>query len=85
MTDKFISIEAIAKRYPHPGGDEVAVFAIISKATHFKDVPQAGMAEFDFRAKTDVAGEQAEEGRFGQGAQVVNKIHHAFAVFGRTL
>src|ERR1700756_912949 len=26
MTDKFISIEAIAKRYPHPGGGEVAVF-----------------------------------------------------------
>src|SRR3984893_13850270 len=26
MTDKFISIEAIAKRYPHPGGGDVAVF-----------------------------------------------------------
>jgi nitrate/nitrite transport system ATP-binding protein len=26
MTDKFISVEAIAKRYPGPGGREVAVF-----------------------------------------------------------
>ena len=26
VTDKFISIEAIAKRYPHPAGSEVAVF-----------------------------------------------------------
>jgi nitrate/nitrite transport system ATP-binding protein len=26
MTDKFISIEAIAKRYPAPSGGEIAVF-----------------------------------------------------------
>jgi nitrate/nitrite transport system ATP-binding protein len=26
MTDRFISIEAISKRYPHPSGGEVAVF-----------------------------------------------------------
>src|ERR1700743_833557 len=30
MTDKFISIEAIAKRYPHPGGGHVAVFENLS-------------------------------------------------------
>ena len=57
----------------------VAVFVVVRKAAELKNFPEIKMAQFDFRAEPDVAGEQAEHRRFRQGAQTVDQFPDARA------
>jgi hypothetical protein len=49
------------------------------ESTHFKWFPKLAVAQFDFGAQSDVAGQQAHEGRCGHGIQGGEKIQDAFA------
>ena len=51
------------------GGDVVAIFVVVGKSAELKNLPQAEVAQLDFRAEPDVAGEQAEHGRLRQRLQ----------------
>jgi serine O-acetyltransferase len=57
--------------------NSVAVLVIIGKRAGDKEIPDIEMAQFDFRAKADVAGEESENGRLGQRLQIVNETPDA--------
>jgi hypothetical protein len=57
----------------------VTFFVVIGKAAKRELVPQVEMAQFNFRAELDVAGEQAKRGRLGQRAQGVDQFPDAGA------
>src|SRR6185312_13820076 len=55
---------------------------VVGKGAGFKFLPQIEVTEFDFRAEPDIAGEQADNRRFGKGAQGGEEFPDAGARFG---
>jgi hypothetical protein len=58
-------------------GDLIAILVIVRKRAGDEVIPEIEVAQFDFRAEPDVAGEQAERGRFGQRLQITNQLPDA--------
>ena len=50
------------------GGKLIAVFRVVGESAGLEQLPQFVVAQFDFRAEPDVAGQQAERRGLGQAA-----------------
>src|SRR5439155_9388576 len=59
------------------GGDLIAVLVVIAKRARLEHFPKFKVAQLDFRAEPDVAGQQAQRGRFGQRVQLANEFPDA--------
>ena len=55
-------------------GNVIAVFVVIGKAAELEKIPQAELAQFDFRAELDVTGEQAQRRRLRQCLQIADEF-----------
>src|ERR1035437_1720851 len=77
-----ILLERAAGALPGGHGDLIAVFVVVGERAGFKQIPQTEVAELDFRAESDVAGEQSEHGRLGERLQGADKFTDAGAGCG---
>src|SRR5271154_5374642 len=59
------------------GGDQIALLVVVGKTAELELFPQPEMAQLDFRAEPDVAGEQADNWRFRQRAQITQHFPDA--------
>ena len=64
------------------GGDLVAFLVVVGEGAGLEHVPEVEVAQLDFGAEADVAGEQAEHGRLRQGLQSADELPHARAELG---
>ena len=69
-----VSSEKLIASLLSKDGQFVAIFVIISEGAHLKAVPQTEVAQFDFRAQTDVAREQTHQRRLRQAAQALHEL-----------
>ena len=83
--NNFLRAQVISEHAPgtleRGGGDVVAVFVVVRKSAELENVPQSISAQFEFRAKLDITGEQSERGRFRQRLQVADEFLDAVADF----
>ena len=63
-------------------GDEIALLVVVGESAEFELFPQAEVAQLDFRPQPDIAGEQAENRRAGQGLEGPEHLPHAAADLG---
>jgi len=59
------------------GGDEITFLVVIGEPAELELFPQPEVTQLDFRAETDVAGEQADDRRFWQRAQIAQEFPDA--------
>src|SRR5205807_823497 len=59
------------------GGDVIAVFVIVRERARLENLPKLEVAEFDFRAQPDVAGQQTNRRRPGQRVELMNEFPDA--------
>src|SRR6266436_4035418 len=55
-------------------GDLISVFVVIGEGPGLKCLPKMVMTQLDFRAQSDIAGEQPKHRRVGQGSQVCDEF-----------
>ena len=83
--DNFLRLEIFPQQtsgaFKHGGGDMIAVFVVIRESAELEVLPESVTPQFQLRAQFDVAGEQAERGRFGQRLQVADESGNAVADF----
>jgi hypothetical protein len=66
-----ISTEHTIATHACHSGDLITVFAVVGECAGLKDVPKAQATQLDFRAKANVAGDQAKQRRLRQRPQPV--------------
>src|SRR5471030_817432 len=64
------------------GGDQIAFLVVVGKPAELELLPQVEVAQFDFRAEPDVAGEQADNRRIRQRVQVAQQFPNSGANLG---
>lgn len=58
-------------------GNMITILMVIGKTAEREKLPKPVLAQLDLGPKLDVAGEQAERGRFRQGLQLANQLEYA--------
>ena len=74
-----VFVQHAAAAFQRGNRDVIAVFVVIGKAAELEKIPQAELAQFDFRAELDVAGEQAQRRRLRQCLQIADEFKNSGA------
>src|SRR5436309_16126212 len=69
-----VVVEQTAAALFGEGGDLIAVFVVVGKRAGLENLPQLEVAQLDFGAEPDVAGQQANRRRLGQRVELMDEF-----------